>query len=143
MIRHRMVSYTAAAIAAAAVSVPASAMGNGGGTTPGIDLRPDAAGAFHVQRTVTVTPDAASRSSAPATTPVVTPDAADPSRAPGSFGSPPIQVVRVTPASGGGFDWGDAGIGAGGALAIVLVGLGGTMLRGRRVTHSGPSALAH
>ena len=143
MIRHRIFSYTTAAIAAAAVSVPASAVASGGSASAPVDLRPDAAGAFHVQRTVTLTPDAATRSSAPATTPVVTPDAADPSRAPGSFGSPPIQVVRVTPASGGGFDWGDAGIGAGGALAIVLVGLGGTMVRGRRVTPSGPSALAH
>jgi hypothetical protein len=139
MIRHRIFSYTTAAIAAAAVSVPASAAASGATS----NLRPDAAGAFHVQRSVALTPDAATRSSAPAIGPVVTPDAADPSRAPGSFGPPPIQVVKVTPASGNGFDWGDAGIGAGGALAIVLVGLGGTMVRGRRVTHSRSSALAH
>lgn len=47
----------------------------------------------------------------------------------------PPTVVRVI-ASSGGFDWGDAGIGAAGGLAISLIGLGGALAvserRGRR-----------
>jgi len=47
-------------------------------------------------------------------------------------------VIRV--GSGGGFDWGDAGIGAGGALAVVaLVGGGLVLVTRRRTTHSGVS----
>jgi hypothetical protein len=37
---------------------------------------------------------------------------------------PPTAVQAPTPASTG-FDWGDAGIGAGGAIAVALLGLGG------------------
>ncbi|HTX32350.1 MAG TPA: hypothetical protein VMD09_13290 [Solirubrobacteraceae bacterium] len=44
-------------------------------------------------------------------------------------------IVRVTPTDAG-FDWGDAGIGAGGALALSLVALGGAVLvSGRRGRH--------
>jgi hypothetical protein len=43
---------------------------------------------------------------------------------------PPVQVVHVSDT--GGFDWGDAGIGAGGALAAVLLILGGVTLIGHR-----------
>jgi hypothetical protein len=38
----------------------------------------------------------------------------------------------AAPSVDAGFQWGDAGIGAGGALAVVLVGLGGTLLVRRR-----------
>ncbi len=52
----------------------------------------------------------------------------------------PPTIVRVN-ASNGGFDWGDAGIGAGAAFALSMIGLGGTLVasqrRGRR-TH-GPA----
>ena len=41
--------------------------------------------------------------------------------------NPPQAVVRVE-APGGGFDWGDAGIGAAGGVAIAMLGLGGTLL---------------
>jgi hypothetical protein len=39
--------------------------------------------------------------------------------------SPPAVIVRVAAPSG--FDWGDAGIGAAGGLALAMVGLGGTV----------------
>jgi hypothetical protein len=47
--------------------------------------------------------------------------------------SPPAAVRR--PTHNGGFHWGDAGIGAGGMLAVVLIGLGGafTLTHRRRV----------
>ena len=50
-------------------------------------------------------------------------------------------IVRViTPNSG--FDWGDAGIGAAGGLALAMLGLGGTLaLSQRRTRHpNGPPA---
>ena len=47
--------------------------------------------------------------------------------------SPPVQVVRATPESS--FDWGDAEIGAGAALAAGLAGAGGALaVRRRRQT---------
>jgi hypothetical protein len=45
--------------------------------------------------------------------------------------NPAVQVVQ-TGGSSSGFDWGDAGIGAGGAVAVGLLILGGTMLITRR-----------
>lgn len=49
----------------------------------------------------------------------------DPSGA--SFTIPSTPVVRITtPASG--FDWGDAGIGAAGGLALATLGLGGGLV---------------
>jgi hypothetical protein len=48
-------------------------------------------------------------------------------------------VVKLS--SDSGFDWGDAGIGAGGALAVVALAGGGLLLVSRRrTTHSGVSA---
>ena len=44
--------------------------------------------------------------------------------------SAPPTVVRVVTHNGG-FHWGDAGIGAGGMLAVTLIGLGGAIT----VTH--------
>jgi len=47
--------------------------------------------------------------------------------------SPPQAVVRITtPASG--FDWGDAGIGAAGGLALALLGVGGGLV----ISHQRP-----
>ena len=43
-------------------------------------------------------------------------------------------VVRVVTISGG-FDWGDAGIGAGGMLALIVIGLGGALTLTRQRTH--------
>jgi len=49
----------------------------------------------------------------------------DPSGA--SYAIPQTPVVRITtPASG--FDWGDAGIGAAGGLALAILGLGGGLV---------------
>jgi hypothetical protein len=60
------------------------------------------------------------------------PDARDAADGRGSFNSPKVTVVKITqpsPAtsSGGGLDWGDAGIGAAGLLGLILIGLGGTL----------------
>lgn len=48
-----------------------------------------------------------------------------------SSSSAPATIVRVS--SGGGFDWGDAGIGAAGGIAISMLGLGTALaVSGRR-----------
>jgi hypothetical protein len=53
----------------------------------------------------------------------------DPSGA--SFTVPQSPVVRITaPASG--FDWGDAGIGAAGGVALAMLGLGGGLVISQR-----------
>jgi hypothetical protein len=49
----------------------------------------------------------------------------------------PVRVVTVE--TNGGFDWGDAGIGAGSGLALVLIGVGSTLAVRHR---PGRSALA-
>ena len=43
----------------------------------------------------------------------------------------PVTIVHVTDPNGG-FDWGDAGIGAAGALGLILAITGGTLLIARR-----------
>jgi hypothetical protein len=59
--------------------------------------------------------------------PAGSPSVAGPATAPPT--SPTI--VRVS-ASNGGFDWGDAGIGAGGAFALSIIGLGGALATSQR-----------
>ena len=55
-----------------------------------------------------------------------------------SFTIPQNPVVRITtPASG--FDWGDAGIGAAGGLALAMLGLGGGLV----ITHQRPRRTRH
>jgi hypothetical protein len=56
-------------------------------------------------------------------------DARDAAEGRGAFKAPEVTVVKVTEASpaSGGLDWGDAGIGAGGLLALILLGLGGAL----------------
>jgi hypothetical protein len=60
--------------------------------------------------------------------------------------SSPTVVGTAPPARAGsanGFDWGDAGIGAGGALAISIVGIGGAfVLSQRRTRRTRTSAVA-
>jgi hypothetical protein len=46
--------------------------------------------------------------------------------------SVPPTVVRVHVQNQRGFDWGDAGIGAGGVLALTMIGLGGTLVASTR-----------
>ena len=61
-----------------------------------------------------------------------TPDAVDHGLGRGTFSAPDVTVVKVVdPPPTAGFDWSDAGIGAGGLLGLILVGLGGTLV----VTH--------
>jgi hypothetical protein len=61
------------------------------------------------------------------------PDTIDAASGRGTFNAPEVTVVKVpgppAPASSsrGGLDWADAGIGAGGILAVVLVALGATI----------------
>ena len=57
-----------------------------------------------------------------------TPDAKDRGAGRGTFSAPDVTVVKLVdpqPTSTG-FDWGDAGIGAGGLLGLALIALGGT-----------------
>ena len=54
-------------------------------------------------------------------------------------------VAATTPtvkAPGGGFDWGDAGIGAAGGLALSMLGLGGALVVSQRRTRQRTSATA-
>ena len=64
------------------------------------------------------------------------PDARDHTAGRGTFNAPDVTVVKMSePApTAGGFDWADAGIGAGGILGLVLVGAGGALVISRR-TH--------
>jgi hypothetical protein len=55
--------------------------------------------------------------------------------------SAPATIVRVSAPSGG-FDWGDAGIGAIGGLAVSIIGVGGALALSQRRGHPGQSDLA-
>jgi hypothetical protein len=46
----------------------------------------------------------------------------------------PAQVVQVTPS--GGFDWGDAGIGAAGAIGLTMLAMGGVGIARHRGRHA-------
>jgi hypothetical protein len=62
----------------------------------------------------------------------------DPGYEPGTTGP---TIVRVNAPSGSGFDWGDAGIGAAGGLALAMLGVGGGLaIAQRRERRSGESA---
>jgi len=50
----------------------------------------------------------------------------------------PVSIVRATDPKGG-FDWGDAGIGAAGTLGLILAATGGTLLLARRRTNPPPT----
>jgi hypothetical protein len=89
-------------------------------------------------------PDAVSAGQKP-TGPVVdmrTPDAKDHGEGRGTFSAPDVTVVKVVdPApTSTGFDWGDAGIGAGGLLGLILLGLGGTAAVAHRKATPRPTA---
>jgi hypothetical protein len=103
-----------------------------------IDLRtPDAIDAGQPQTTTQYrpsdlrSPDAVSAGRPKTTEPVVdmrTPDAKDHGEGRGTFSAPDVTVVKVVDPqpTNTGFDWGDAGIGAGGLLGLALIALGGT-----------------
>jgi hypothetical protein len=83
------------------------------------------------------TPDSMPARKPSTTKPVVdmrTPDARDYGQDRGTFNAPEVTVVKVAgPApTGNGFDWRDAGIGAGGLLGLILLGLGGAAAVARR-----------
>jgi hypothetical protein len=125
---HRLFTHTAAVgLAVAAVSAPVAA--------GSVDLRsPDAV-------------DAARAAAVHNTQDYRSPDTRDSAAGRGTFNAPRVTVVRVAQPSqvtSGGFDWGDAGIGAGGALALVLLGLGAVLMTShRRRGIKPPRAVAH
>ena len=70
-----------------------------------------------------------------ATTPDLrTPDARDAAAGRSAAGSPSVLVVRVPQhrSAAGGMDWGDAFIGAGGAVAVLALTAGGALVLQRR-----------
>ena len=62
-----------------------------------------------------------------------------------SYGTPTIiEVASPAPPSSSSFDWGDAGIGAGGTLAVIAIAVGGTVLvTRRRAARAGVLPAAH
>ena len=79
-------------------------------------------------------PDARDLSTPAATADLRSPDAADAADGRGASQSPSVMVVRLPGAShaGGGMEWSDVGIGAGGALAVLALSAGGAVLVQRR-----------
>ena len=134
MFRSRLTRSTGLALAIVASCVPSAFAGPS-------DLRtPDAVEAAKVAPTKSSTPtdlrtpDAASAgqvasSNASFVNDRRTPDARDHGEGRGTFSAPDVTIVKVTDPSpvAGGFDWEDAGIGAGSLLGLVLVGVGGTL----------------
>jgi hypothetical protein len=117
---HRLLTHTAAVgLAVAAVAAPVAAAGP-------VDLRsPDAVDAANA---------VTQRAHDQQVQDYRSPDAADVAQGRGTFTAPRVTVVKVTQPSqvtSGGFDWGDAGIGAGGVLALILIAVGGSLM----VTH--------
>jgi hypothetical protein len=63
------------------------------------------------------------------------PDAKDAAEGRGTFSAPDVSVITVpqrTVAADGGIDWRDVGIGAGAAVALMLLAVGGTIALVRR-----------
>ena len=78
--------------------------------------------------------------SRPAATPTSTGPGSDVSSTNGyDFARVPPTVVRLIPGDSG-FDWSDAGIGAGAALGLMLAAIGGTLLLAHRRTQSGTAS---
>lgn len=83
-------------------------------------------------------PDARDPFRAPAaTTDLRAPDTRDAAEGRSAAGSPSVLVARMAPlqpnrSAGGSIDWGDAGIGAGGAVAVLVLAAGGTLVLQRR-----------
>jgi hypothetical protein len=78
-----------------------------------------------------------------------TPDARDQAAGRGTFNAPEVTVVKVAEpapaATGGGLDWADAGLGAGGMLGLVLVAIASVVMvvhHRKSVGHGGPAASA-
>ena len=104
----------------------------------------DAGSAVVVKKTDLRSPDAVdagAAATAKSMTDLRTPDAVDHGLGRGTFSAPDVTVVKVTEPVSTGFDWGDAGIGAGGLLGLALIALGG-MLAISHHRHSGRTRLA-
>ena len=69
------------------------------------------------------------------------PRAAAPTSSLAGTSAPQRQVITVSSPSGG-FDWGDAAIGAAGGLGLALAAVGGTMAVAGRRRHAMPRELA-
>ena len=112
---HRLTRPAALGLTLAALAAPTAA-------AQPIDLRsPDARDAARTSRLAgtTSTPSQDLRS----------PDTRDYADGRGTFNAPEVTVVKLAqpaPASDGGIDWGDVGIGAGSVLGLALLALGGT-----------------
>jgi hypothetical protein len=81
--------------------------------------------------------DAARTSSLAGTTDQIdlrSPDARDAADGRGTWSAPRVTVVKAPQSTGtsSGFDWGDAGIGAGAVAALILLGLGGGLVSTHR-----------
>jgi hypothetical protein len=61
----------------------------------------------------------------------------EPAQTSRDVGAAPTHVRVVEAADGAGFDWGDAGIGAG--VALATIGLGGAVVLGTRRRHGRPA----
>ena len=61
------------------------------------------------------------------------------SQKPGGAGSPPTTIVYESPSAGDGFDWADAALGAGLAMALITIG-GAALITVRRRTGASPAA---
>jgi hypothetical protein len=116
---HRHLTHTAAlGLAVAAIAAPAAAAQQDLRSPDAVDAAQTALARGHDQQAQD------NRS----------PDARDAAQGRGTFTAPSVTVVKVTQpteTTSGGFDWGDAGIGAGGVLALVLIATGGALM----VTH--------
>ena len=129
---------TTAAIVLAIGPTVATAAGDATGSSPSVRPNPD-----EQALTTTVQPTHARESATQAVQPnpdQQTPITADTRQ--GSVAGTPAVIVRVSSAKGG-FDWGDAGIGAAGALGLSLVALaGGLAVSQRRARRTGSAAIS-
>ena len=129
---------TTAAIVLAIGPTAATAAGNATGSSPSVRPNPD-----EQALTTTVQPTHARESATQAVQP--NPDQQAPITAntrQGSITGTPAVIVRVSSAKGG-FDWGDAGIGAAGALGLSLAALaGGLAVSQRRARRTGSAAIS-
>jgi len=114
MLTHRITSTGLAVAAAAMLGVTPGAVASGGQDLRSPDARDAASGPVQDLRTPD-TRDLATR---------------------GAIQQRSIPAPRIVEISPGGFDWGDAGVGAGGALGLVLIVTGtGAALARRRAAH--------
>jgi hypothetical protein len=111
---------TTAMLVALGIAVPSTAAAGATSTSPAVLPNPDQ------QQLKKLSQPAPPQ---PAANPTVQPN---PDQQPAASTTPAV-IVRTGPASSG-FDWGDAGIGAAGGLALSMIGLGGALAVSQRRT---------